>query len=467
MPCLVLADTIEEQPLQLIITSYNNADWYKRNLDGVFQQKYSNYKAIYIDDCSTDNTAELVEQYIAEHNQQDKWTIIKNKTWQSQMANHYKAVEMCDDNVICLHLDGDDWFANDQVFNVINNVYTKEDVWVTCGRPIIASSGYKLPRVGQDIIDNAIKTNGFRNLAFWFTHLRTFRASLFKSIKLQDLLHRSTFTLMSPAPDLAFMFPMVEMAAEHLRIMDEDLYVYNDKNSLSQFALNNDKVNDLTREIYSWTPYKPVSDYRKKPAKDEEKKVATIVLLTGDIKKDMQKCANINSYYKLRDCIMCFYPVGTYSVDDINVLKYQFPHFTFFEDSATENSNWMEKIDVLYDYVVVARKDSSLDLADVNKAITWLEKTQADAYLFAPLLKQDEQDKRIIPLGDAVYACQPVFVQDIILSDAHEVGVYKKDLLTSYMNEQTDGTSVSDHLKNIHLYNLHERSVKLFSGNIG
>jgi len=39
---------------------------YKRNLESIFQQEYTNYKVYYIDDHSKDKTAELVEQYIKE-----------------------------------------------------------------------------------------------------------------------------------------------------------------------------------------------------------------------------------------------------------------------------------------------------------------------------------------------------------------------------------------------------------------
>jgi glycosyltransferase involved in cell wall biosynthesis len=39
---------------------------YKRNLDSILQQNYTNYKVYYIDDYSTDKTGEFVEKYIKE-----------------------------------------------------------------------------------------------------------------------------------------------------------------------------------------------------------------------------------------------------------------------------------------------------------------------------------------------------------------------------------------------------------------
>ena len=60
------ASKLKEHPLVVIIPSYNNAQWYKKNLDSVFNQRYSNYRIIYLDDASTDQTGYLVEKYIQE-----------------------------------------------------------------------------------------------------------------------------------------------------------------------------------------------------------------------------------------------------------------------------------------------------------------------------------------------------------------------------------------------------------------
>jgi len=58
------AQNTNEKPIVLIVASYNNTQWYKWNLDSIFNQKYKNYHVIYIDDCSKDDTYELVKNYI-------------------------------------------------------------------------------------------------------------------------------------------------------------------------------------------------------------------------------------------------------------------------------------------------------------------------------------------------------------------------------------------------------------------
>lgn len=46
----------------IIVPTYNNADnqRYKTNLLSIIAQQYSNFKVIIIDDCSTDDTATLI-----------------------------------------------------------------------------------------------------------------------------------------------------------------------------------------------------------------------------------------------------------------------------------------------------------------------------------------------------------------------------------------------------------------------
>src|SRR5882724_6720631 len=70
---------VTQNHIVVVIASYNNAPWYKRNLDSLFWQKYNNWHAIYIDDCSTDGTYEGVSSYVQQCGMQDKVTIVRNK----------------------------------------------------------------------------------------------------------------------------------------------------------------------------------------------------------------------------------------------------------------------------------------------------------------------------------------------------------------------------------------------------
>ena len=54
----------QEKPIVIVIPSYNNKDWYEKNLKSVLTQNYKNYRIIYLDDVSTDRTGELIKKFI-------------------------------------------------------------------------------------------------------------------------------------------------------------------------------------------------------------------------------------------------------------------------------------------------------------------------------------------------------------------------------------------------------------------
>lgn len=117
-----------------IIPSYNNALYYKKNLDSIFAQKYPYYRIIYTDDASTDGTYELVKKYIIDNGFEQKTTIIRNNINMMQTYNRYIMYNMCQDDEICCMLDGDDWLVNSDVLSKLNNLYNANDLLISYGQ---------------------------------------------------------------------------------------------------------------------------------------------------------------------------------------------------------------------------------------------------------------------------------------------------------------------------------------------
>lgn len=224
----------EQLPLVILICSYNNAPWVAQNLDSVFMQHYDNYRILYIDDCSEDETASCVRTYKEQHDTGDRLTLQVNQTRVRKMKNMYNAVHSCDDHEIIVQLDGDDWFCDDQLFARVNHIYKTTDVWLTYGSYIDVPGdvlGYAKPT------DPAvIEHQSFRTEPWIYMPTRTFYAWLFKQIRLQDFIaeqvkdHQGLF--FPSADDPAFMFPMLEMAGDHFAFMEEISYVANRDNPI-------------------------------------------------------------------------------------------------------------------------------------------------------------------------------------------------------------------------------------------
>jgi putative sugar O-methyltransferase len=242
----------------VIIPSRNNSKWCERNLEALRTQSYDNWYAIYINDASTDDTRERVEQFINTHHLEDKIMLINNEERQGAMANIYKAVHMCADSDIIVNYDGDDWFSGPDTLAILNRAYADENVWMTYGSYEEYPSGQKGWWVGP-ISSEAVMVNDYRvRRAYCTVHLRTFYAWLFKRIKEEDLKVDGVFFPMTY--DLAMMFPMFEMAGGRFKYITDVLYVYNMDNPSNDYKIDRELQLRMDDIIRSRTPYQPLKE---------------------------------------------------------------------------------------------------------------------------------------------------------------------------------------------------------------
>jgi glycosyltransferase involved in cell wall biosynthesis len=186
---------LEEKRFVIVTASYNNKDWYQWNLDSVFSQNYKNFHLIYIDDCSTDGTGQLVEQYIKERGLENQVTLCCNPENRGALANHYNAIHSCADTDIIINLDGDDALADSEVLSYMNRVYADPNIWLTYGQFMEMPSksiGFCHPMPHSVIVHSS-----FRSYGDTPSHMRTFYAGLYKKIKKEDLMINGLFFNMS------------------------------------------------------------------------------------------------------------------------------------------------------------------------------------------------------------------------------------------------------------------------------
>jgi glycosyltransferase involved in cell wall biosynthesis len=181
---------MEKQNRFVIITpSYNNEDWVEYNLASIINQTYDNFKVLYIDDASIDGTYEKVKSII-EHD--SRFTLIRNDENKGAAYNYVEYIDFASDSDddILVHLDGDDWFFDENTLSNLNKLYNDYDYWMTYGRfvcydgsdRLIESTVYGVPHENF-VHDHKL----YRRDMFKASHLRTYRKFLFKSINKIDL----------------------------------------------------------------------------------------------------------------------------------------------------------------------------------------------------------------------------------------------------------------------------------------
>lgn len=246
----------KEKPMVIVVVSYNNSKWVDLNIGSILFQKYTNYRVVYIDDCSPDGTAESVERLVKALGQEHRFTLVKNtERAGSALPNHYKAIhEYCQDHEIVVCVDGDDWLPNDTVLSTVNEYYAGSDVWLTHGTLQEFHEDNRNGTIGWSIPipQKIISKNDFRKFRCP-SHLKTFYAWLFKKIKLEDLQYEGRFYPSSD--DQAIMFPMIEMAGERHKFIQKVLYIYNMTNPLGASIVATQMQKDCEEHIRSRKPY--------------------------------------------------------------------------------------------------------------------------------------------------------------------------------------------------------------------
>lgn len=97
--------------ITVVIPSYNRGEYISEALDSVLMQKTDyDYKIIIADDCSSDNTSEIVENYIKKY--PDKITFLKADKNQKLYKNVLRAYEITKTDYFCV-LDADDFWIDE------------------------------------------------------------------------------------------------------------------------------------------------------------------------------------------------------------------------------------------------------------------------------------------------------------------------------------------------------------------
>ncbi len=368
-----------EKPFVVVIPSYNNSKWYQENLDSVFKQKYNNYRIIYIDDCSPDNTGNLVENYIFNHDQLYRCTLIKNEQRCLKMANMYKAIYSCKNDEIVIMLDGDDCFAHENVIARMNQEYQNETIWATYGsyRNKSVEAWGNLPPFCYKIPDNFSYLN-YRNTDNVMCgstpgHPFSFYAWLFKKINYKDFLYKGNFVQM--APDGAILWPIIELSWGHAELIPEVLCIYNDVNELNENKVNYQCSLEIISFLKKLTPYEPLNTVFNLPKIATQITDLIILILHNNLNginkliQDAKKNQNIKQIFIIGDSTENETQLVT-----LESLRKDFPEYyilnaNFFKNHVLDQFS-QEYINFCYNIALSNQKSLALLTSCIGKSPT-------------------------------------------------------------------------------------------------
>ena len=235
--------TGNEQPIVIISPFYNCATYITKCIQSVAGQDYDNYVHILIDDCSTDNTVEVVKATVSAlpKEVQDKFLLAVNTENQGAVRNQIERIRsLTNNNSIIMLLDGDDSLVNDNtIFSQYNALYdgTTEFTYGSCWSMVD-----NIPLISQPYPEHVKQARDYRNHHFnWilpYTHLRTFRKYLLNDIP-DSLFQNERGEWFKAGGDGSVFYALIETAdPDKVKCLQDIVYNYNDINPLNDYKVN-------------------------------------------------------------------------------------------------------------------------------------------------------------------------------------------------------------------------------------
>jgi FkbM family methyltransferase len=235
--------TGNEQPIVVISPFYNCADYIAKCIQSVAAQDYDNYVHILIDDCSTDNTVEVLTATVAAlpKEVQDRFKIAVNTENRGAVRNQIEHIRsLMNNNSIIMLLDGDDSLVNDNtIFSQYNALYdgTTEFTYGSCWSMVD-----NIPLISQPYPEHVKQARDYRNHHFnWilpYTHLRTFRKYLLNDIA-DSLFQNERGEWFKAGGDGSVFYALIEAADPNkVKCLQDVVYNYNDINPLNDYKVN-------------------------------------------------------------------------------------------------------------------------------------------------------------------------------------------------------------------------------------
>ncbi len=221
---LIFINPDDKITFYIVSPCYNSNIQTLKCLDSIYNQKFNKnrVKHIVIDDCSTDNTKELI----------CKWL--------------------------------DDYLSDNNVLRYLAKIYSQPNIWITYNTWI--SSTRKIMGSTRKISTHTIMTNSFRTSPWTTSHLKTFKAELFKYIPKEYLIDPETGTWWEKSSDQAFFLSLLELAGSHIYHCKKICYIYyigeHTKNNKHKETQENCKL-----RISQLRPLSPLADYNDNKVK--------------------------------------------------------------------------------------------------------------------------------------------------------------------------------------------------------
>ena len=214
-----------EKHFVVILPLTKNINACEQTLASIITQKYEQCRIIFIETKSTKACGDHLLLVATKQDKRSRITRLLVDDETSLFSGYQKAVATLNDDDIVVQINPHDWLAHDDVLQKINRTYAaSEEVWLVYGQYLEYPS-YKKGTM-KPYLKKMIRNRSINKIPWLSSHFKTYYAHLFKQ-------YCKTKNTMAENPleetlNLSLL-PMVEMSKNHIRYMEDILYIHSTK----------------------------------------------------------------------------------------------------------------------------------------------------------------------------------------------------------------------------------------------
>lgn len=191
-----------------VIPYYNCKEDIEKTIFSMLSQSYDNWRAILINDLSTDGTDLLVKETCNSLPEilKRKFLLVNNKEKHGEVRNTLESIKSIDDREIVCRLDGGDWLTENDLLYILDQVYQDENV-------AVAWTAHRWSYTTQNISGPLnLRNNQTVYQHPWVSsHLKTFRCGQLKKVPDKNFRDETGDYIMI-ACDQAIFLPMMHLS---------------------------------------------------------------------------------------------------------------------------------------------------------------------------------------------------------------------------------------------------------------
>lgn len=230
----------------IAIAGKNNGAFVDKTLKSVLNQKYTNFRVIYIDDGSIDGSLLAAQNVVQELKMETKVAFYQNATQSGYLANLLQVASLCEDDEILVLLGQEDQLSHLWVLQRLNQYFANPDLWMVLSRHL------QYPSFKENSDLHPFDVKNIKKGPFTGQNLKAFYATVLKKMDPTDLMYQSQF--MPDHLEISYLIPLLEMTEDHVHFIDEVLYL-----SKAKELDTSPEWQDYENYILQRAPYAPLT----------------------------------------------------------------------------------------------------------------------------------------------------------------------------------------------------------------